>query len=189
MRAGKGKGYERWAKVFNLKEAAKTLNFLAENGVTDYGELAARADAAGEKFNSLSVRARQLEGRMAESAQMKTHILNYSKTREIYREYRKSRHKEQFRAAHADAIAKYEAAKAAFDNLGGKQIPKVAELNKEYAALLAEKKACYEEYKAARKEMLDYRAALQNVNKLLGLEPQKREQERQTQGNRQETDR
>ena len=44
MQAGKGKGYERWAKVFNLKEAAKTLNFLVDNGVTDYEELAARAE-------------------------------------------------------------------------------------------------------------------------------------------------
>ncbi len=113
MRDGKGKGYERWAKVFNLKEAANTLNFLAENGVADYAELAA---------------------------------------------------------------------KAAFDALGGKQIPKVAELNKEYAALLAEKKACYEEYKAARQEMVDYRNALQNVDKILGLEPQKKEMERQAQG-------
>lgn len=41
---GKGKGYERWAKVFNLKEAAGTPNFLTENGVTDYEELAARKE-------------------------------------------------------------------------------------------------------------------------------------------------
>lgn len=53
MQAGKGKCYERWAKVFNLKEAAKTLNFLVENGVTDYSELEARAGAAGEAFDSL----------------------------------------------------------------------------------------------------------------------------------------
>jgi hypothetical protein len=40
--AGKGGGYERWAKVFNLKEAAKTLHFLVDN-VTEYEELSARA--------------------------------------------------------------------------------------------------------------------------------------------------
>lgn len=170
MQAGKGKGYERWAKVFNLKEAAKTLNFLVENGVTDYDELAARADAAGEKFDSLSVRIKQLEGRMAQNAQLKTHIINYSKTREVYKEYKKSRHKKEYRASHADELAKHEAAKAAFDALDGKPIPKVAQLSEEYAALLAEKKACYEEYKAARKEMLDYQTAKHNVDTILGLE-------------------
>ncbi len=180
MQAGKGKGYERWAKVFNLKEAAKTLNFLVENGVADYGELAARAEAAGEKFDSLSVRIRQLEGRMARNAELKTHIINYSKTREVYKEYKKSRHKKEYRAAHADELAKHEAAKAAFDALAGKPIPKVAQLSEEYAALLAEKKACYEEYKAARKEMVDYQTAKHNVDIILGLEPQEVEKKKET---------
>ena len=180
MQAGKGKGYERWAKVFNLKEAAKTLNFLVENGVADYGELAARTDAAGEKFDSLSVRIRQLEGRMARNAELKTHIINYSKTREVYKEYKKSRHKKEYRAAHADELAKHEAAKAAFDALAGKPIPKVAQLSEEYAALLAEKKACYEEYRAARKEMVDYQTAKHNVDIILGLEPQEVEKKKET---------
>ncbi len=180
MQAGKGKGYERWAKVFNLKEAAKTLNFLVENGVADYGELAARADAAGEKFDALSVRIRQLEGRMAENAQLKTHIINYSKTREVYKEYKKSRHKKEYLAGHAEEIKKHEAAKAAFDALNGKPIPKVAQLSQEYAALLAEKKECYEEYKAARKEMVDYQTAKHNVDIILGLEPQEAEKKKET---------
>lgn len=136
MQAGKGIGYERWAKAFNLKEAARTLNFLTENGVADYEELAARAEAAGQKFDSLSARIKQLEGRMAEAAQLRMHIINYSKTQEIYREYRKSRQKNKFLAEHADEIKKHEAAKAAFDALGGKPIPKVTQLSAEYAALM-----------------------------------------------------
>ncbi len=181
MQAGKGKGYERWAKVFNLKEAAKTLNFLVENGVTDYEELMARAEAAGQRFDALSVRIKQLEGCMAETAQLKTHIINYSKTREVYQEYKKSRHKKEYLAEHAEEIKKHEAAKAAFDDLDGKPIPKVAKLSEEYAALLAEKKECYEEYKTARKEMIDYQSAKQNVDTILGFEPRgagKKETER-----------
>ena len=178
MQAGKGKGYERWAKVFNLKEAAKTLNFLTENGVSDYEELAAREDAAGKKFDLLSDRVKQLEGRMAEVAQLKMHIINYSKTREIYSEYKKSRQKNKFRAEHAEEIEKHEAAKAAFDTLKGKPIPKVAQLSAEYAALLAEKKARYEEYKAVRKEMIDYQTAKNNVDRILGLTPPDQEKEK-----------
>lgn len=177
LQAGKGKGYERWAKVFNLKEAARTLNFLVENGVTDYGELAARADAAGRKFDSLSAHIKQLEGRMAEKAQMKMHIINYAKTREIYGEYRKSHQKNKFHAEHGDAIARHEAAKVAFDALGGKPIPKVTELSREYADLLAEKKQCYEEYKAARKEMIDYQTAKHNVDEILGMNESARKEQ------------
>lgn len=176
MQAGKGKGYERWATVHNLKEAAKTLLFLNDNGISDYDELAARAGDAGARFDSLSACIKKLEGRMGDVAQMKTHIINYSKTRDVYAAFRKSRHKKEFRAEHADELQKHEAAKAAFDALGGKPIPKVAQLTEEYAALLAEKKERYEEYKTARKEMIDLQTAKQNVDRILGIGPEPEKQ-------------
>ena len=184
MAAGKGAGYERWAKIFNLKEAAKTLNFLVENGLTDYDELVARAEQAGDRFDDVSRRIKQLEARMAEVAQLKTHIINYSKTREVYAAYKKSRHKKEFLAEHGDEIAQHEAAKRAFDALGGKPIPKVAQLSQEYAALLAEKQEQYAEYKALRQDMIDYRTMKQNVDKILGLEPEEQAQNREQKSER-----
>ena len=71
-----------------------------------------------------------------------------------------------------------EAAKKAFDALGGKPIPKVAQLSQEYAALLAEKQERYAEYKALRQDMIDYRTMKQNVDKILGLVPEEQEQQR-----------
>lgn len=76
---------------------------------------------------------------------------------------------------------KHEAAKAAFDALGGKPVPKVAQLSKEYAELLSEKKACYEEYKTARKEMIEYQKAKQNIDRILGLELSKQESQKAAQ--------
>lgn len=64
---GKGAGYEKRPTLFNLKEAANTLNFLAEHEISDYNELAARADEAGEKFNALSARVKQVEARLRNS--------------------------------------------------------------------------------------------------------------------------
>ena len=100
LAAGKGAGYERWAKIFNLKEAAKTLNFLMENGLADYDELALRAAQAEDGFNAASQKIKQLEARMAGVAKLKTHIIQYSKTREVYAAYKKSRHKKEFLAEH-----------------------------------------------------------------------------------------
>ena len=168
--AGKGVGYERWAKIFNLKEAAKTLNFLIDNDLTDYEELMARAEQAGEKFDVSSRRIKQLEARLSEVKKLKTHIINYSKTREVYAAYRKSRHKKEFRAEHADEIAEHEAAKKAFDALKGRPIPKVAQLFDEYARLLAEKQAEYERYKKYRQDMITYETMKQNVDRILDIE-------------------
>ena len=177
--AGKGIGYERWAKVFNLKEAAKTLNFLIDNHLTDYDELVTRAEQAGENFNASSKRIKQLEARLSEVKQLKTHIINYSKTREVYAAYKKSRHKKEFLEKHGDEIAQHEAAKKAFDALGGKPIPKVAQLSDEYAKLLAEKQAEYERYKTYRQEMITYKTIKQNVDRILGAELTQQKRQRQ----------
>lgn len=178
--AGKGVGYERWVKIFNLKEAAKTLNFLIENNLTDYDELTARAERAGENFDASSERIKRLEARLSKVKQLKTHIFNYSKTHQFYAAYKKSRHKKEFLERHGEEIAQHEAAKKAFDALNGKPIPKVAQLSDEYAKLLAEKQAEYERYKAYRQEMLTYETVKQNVDWILGaeLKKQKRQMER-----------
>ena len=60
--------------------------------------------------------------------------------------------------------------------LGGKPIPKVAQLSEQYAALLAEKQEQYAEYKALRQDMISYRIAKQNVDKILGLVPEEQTQ-------------
>ena len=189
MAAGKGPGYERWAKIFNLKEAAKTLNFLVENGLTDYDELASKAEQAGAEFDASSKKIKKLEARMSEIAQLKAHIIRYAKTREVYAAYKKSRHKKEFLAAHAEEIAQHEAARKAFDALGGKPIPKVAELSKQYGELLEQKKQEYERFKQYRQEMIDFQTAKQNVDRILGIrqeeqnqrEYQERQQEQQRQ--------
>ena len=178
LAAGKGAGYEHWAKIFNLKEAAKTLNFLIDNGLTDYDELTARAAQVGDRFDSISRHIKQLEARMAEIAQLKTHIINYSKTREVYAAYKKSRNKKEFLAEHSAEIAQHMAAKKAFDALGGKPIPKVAQLSEQYATLLAEKQEQYAKYKALRQDMIAYRTAKQNVDRILGLVQEEQEKQR-----------
>ena len=93
---------------------------------------------------------------------------------------KKSRHKKEFLAEHADEIAQHEAAKRAFDALNGKPIPKVAQLSQEYTELLSEKQAEYERYRQYRREMLEYETAKQNVDRILGIElPDKERQSQQ----------
>ena len=52
----------------------------------------------------------------------------------------------------------------------------MAELSKKYAALLAEKQVQYAEYKTLRQDMIAYRTAKQNVDKILGVVSEDQEQ-------------
>lgn len=82
LQAGKGAGYVRWAKVFNLKQMAQTMNYLTEHNLLDYAVLEEKAAAATAHHNELSARIKAAEKRMAEIAVLRTHIINYAKTRE-----------------------------------------------------------------------------------------------------------
>ena len=79
MQAGKGAGYARWAKVFNLKQMAQTMNYLTEHGLLEYAVLEEKAAAATTRHNELSAQIKAAETRMAEIAVLRTHIINYAK--------------------------------------------------------------------------------------------------------------
>ncbi len=168
LQAGKGPGYERWAKVFNLKQMAQTMNFLTENNLLEYAELEEKATAATARFNELSARIKAAETRMAEIGNLKTHIVNYSKTRDVYTAYRKAGYSKKFYEVNASDILLHKAAKAAFDALPGKKIPTIKALQAKYETLFSEKKKAYVGYAAARKEMKELLTAKMNIDRLLG---------------------
>ena len=77
--------------------------------------------------------------------------------------YRKSGYSKKFLEAHREEITLHKAAKAAFDEAGMKKLPKVKELDAEYAELLIKKKAAYPDYRKARDEMQELMKAQKNV--------------------------
>ena len=172
LKQGKGPGYEQWAKKYNLKEMARTLSFLREHDLLNMEKLESVTDAALEKNNSSLKRIQEIEARMKEINQLKTHIIQYSKTREVYAQYKKSNWSPKFAAQHEQEIALHKAAKKAFDSLGVKKIPKVSDLNAEYAALQKEKDALYPQYKKSRDEMRELLIARENVRRYLGTDGQ-----------------
>ena len=175
-------GFERWASVFNLKEMAKTLNFLQEHGLMRFATLESACDAATKKYHDLSDRTKANSTRMAEISELQKHIGAYSKTREVYAQYRRlpPKKQEEFYAQHASAIISCEAAKRYFDNLGLKKLPSIQSLKQEYAALLAENKKLYPDQKKAKAEMMELLTARHNTERILGLsEKEKRREQRQ----------
>ena len=117
LQAGKGAGYARWAKVFNLKQMAQTMNYLSENNLLEYAVLEEKATAATAHHNDLSAQIKAAEKRMAEIAVLRTHIVNYAKTREVYVAYRKAGYSKKFREEHEEEILLHQAAKNAFDEM------------------------------------------------------------------------
>ena len=175
-------GFERWASVFNLKEMAKTLSFLQEHGLMSYADLVSACDAAAQKYHDLADRTKANSARMEEISALQRHIGTYSKTREIYAQYRRlpPKKQEEFYAQHASAIISCEAAKRYFDSLGLKKLPSIQSLKQEYAALSAENRKLYPDQKKAKAEMMELLTARHNTERILILsEEEKRQKQRQ----------
>lgn len=171
LQAGKSGGYERWAKVFNLKEMAKTLIYLEEQGLTEYALLEEQTASAAVAFHDLSDKIKAAEARMAEINELQKQIGNYNRTRDIYRQYKASRFSKSFRAKHEGAIILHQTAKKHFDSLDGGKIPGIKALQAEYARLMTEKKRLYRDYRQARDRMRSLQTAKQNTDTLLRTIP------------------
>ena len=184
MAEGKSVGYERWAKKYNRKEAAKTVCLLREKGVNSYDELVALTDKLSARFGELSDSIKAAEKRMVEIGALQTHINNYSKTRKVYEAYRKAGYSKKFFEEHREEIQLHKAAKQAFDKLPEKKLPSRKTLHEEFHQLLTEKKKAYAEYRQIKKDMQEYLVAKQTVEHILGINKQEKEFQSTKEANR-----
>ena len=170
MQQGKGPGYERWAKSFNLKQMAETVLYLQEHHLLNYPDLVKKANGSSERFRELSAEIKTAEQRMTELSVMRTHIINYAKTRDTYVAYRKAGYSKKFLSEHESEILLHKAAKKYFDDAGVQKLPTIKAINAEYAELIEKKKSAYAEYRKARDEMKELLIVKTNVDRILGIE-------------------
>lgn len=166
LQIGKGPGYERWAKVFNLKQMAQTINFLTENNITDYETLVEKTKAATDRYHELSQQIKDLEKRMAEITELKKHIINYAKTKEVYTAYRESGFSIDFYDAHTTEILNYNAARIAFNKLNDHQIQSIKKLNDELGKCSHRKRELTMNYRQTKIRFRESTIALSNVNRI-----------------------
>ena len=177
---GKGPGYERWAKVHNIKQISQTLIYLRDHDIRDMDELTKRASDSATRFAELSQTIKDAEKRMAEIAVLKTHIINYSKTKDVYVAYRKAGYSKQFFEAHREEILLHKAAKEAFGQLEG-GVPKLKDLNQEYSELIKKKKDAYAEYRKMKEENKELQMAKHNLERFLNQQEEERKQKEKQQ--------
>ena len=166
---GKGPAYERWAKVYNIKQMAAALLYLREHGLTDYAALSASTEAAVDRAHKLAGELRDTEAALSHTAQLMGAVVQYAKTRPVFDGYKAARYSKKYLAQHEAELSDYRAAKAAMsDLLGGAKLPKMDALKKQRRELAEKKKALYAEYRKAQADMREAVAVKGNIDCLLG---------------------
>ena len=170
IKAQQSVGYEHWAKIHNLKQAAKTMNFLTENNILQYEDLIKKIDEIIFNSEQTADSLKQAEKKLSDMAVLIKNISTYQKTKDIHRGYIKAKDKEAYRRKYESSLILYEASGKALKDAGIKKLPELAALQKEYTALQKKKEAIYSDYGKLKKKVKEYQKIKQNVDTILQKE-------------------
>ena len=172
IKAAQSKGYEQWAKIHNLKQAAKTMNFLTEHKIEQYADLVSRIEDMAAESGQAADALKNAEKRLADMAVLIKNVSTYQKTKPVYDAYRKARNREKYRAGQEQAIILHEAAARSLKAAGIAKLPNLAALQSEYEALQAQKEALYADYGKLKKKVREYDIIKQNIDSILQADRQ-----------------
>ena len=173
IKAQKSAGYAKWAKVHNLKQAARTLNFLTEHGIDDYAALESKVAEISAANDEAVAALKTVERRLGEMAVLIKHISTYKQLRPVALELRQAKNKAAFRQEHESQLILYEAAARALKEAGMKKLPNLYALKAEYKKLDGEREGLSEQYNEVKKELKEYGIIKQNVDSILRVTPGK----------------
>ena len=167
IKAAQSRGYEQWAKIHNLKQAAKTLNFLTEHQISRYEDLTAKITEIQTESDKAGDALKEVEKRLADMAVLIKNVSTFQKTKPAYDTYRKARNKERYRAAHEGTVILHEAAAKALKAAGISKLPNLAALQTEYEKLQEQKEALRADYGKLKKQVREYDVIKQNIDSIL----------------------
>ena len=178
---GKGRGYERWATMHNLKQMAATLNVYQEYGFTSPEQLEAAVDTAYQEMRQTSGKLKALETKLQGKKELQRQVLAYAKTKPA-RDGLKAQKSEKARAAYrqahesdfiiADAAARY------FREHGITKLPARKALQAEIEQLISEKDGLYNTYHEQKQRFKELQTVKRNIDQILrGDEPHRRKEQ------------
>ena len=175
IQSKQGAGLQHWAKLQNLKQAAKTINFITEHGIDSYEELESKLAALTGTRDASLASIKETESRIADLSLIAKYATTYRKYKPIYDKYKRSLDKEKFLRGHESKIILFEATARELKRLNAVPLPSADRINAELAELTASKERLYAEYTTAKQQLREFETIKQNIDSLI---PPQKEQER-----------
>ena len=177
---GKGRGYERWATMHNLKQMAATLNVYQEYGFTSPEQLEAAVDTAYQEMRQTSGELKTLETKLQGKKELQRQVLAYAKTkpaRDGLKAQKSEKARTAYRQAHesdfiiADAAARY------FKAHGITKLPARKALQDEIEQLVSKKSGLYNTYHEQNQRFKELQTVKRNIDQILRREEPHRRKE------------
>ena len=181
---GKGRGYEKWATLHNLKQMAATMSVYEESGFSSPEELEAALAAASAGLHEVTGKLKTVESTLQEKKDLQKQLLAYIKTkpaRDGLRAQKTEKARRAYREQHESEFIISESAARYFKAQGIAKLPASKTLQTEIEQLTKEKNALYNEYREKKENVRELQTVKSNLDKILRREPERgkgRENER-----------
>lgn len=170
IQSKQGAGLQHWVKLQNLKEAAKTVNFLTENGISSYEELESKLAVLTDTRDRSLASIKETENRIADLSLINKYATTYRKYKPLYEKYKRSPDKEKFLRGHESEIILFEAAARELKHLGAVPIPSADRVEAELVELVARKDTLYAGYNISKQRFREMETIKQNIDSLLPVQ-------------------
>ena len=174
----KGAGYEHWAKVFNLKQSAKSLAELERHGFKSLEDLHNALKMAKTEDSDCREKLKGVESELRDKKELQKRVLAYANTKPIQNEYRalkSDRARAKFRKQHESEFIIMDSAKRYFAEHGIAKIPSYKTLQTDIERLTSQQNELYEELKEKRSEVKRLQTITDNIQKTIGQENKRRD--------------
>ncbi len=171
---GKGKGYEKWATLHNLKQMAATMSIYEESGFSSPEELEAALAAASAELSSVHAELKAVESTLHEKKDLQKQLLAYIKTkptRDGLKAQKTEKARKNYREQHESDFMIAEAATRYFKAKGITKLPASKTLQAEIEQLMREKNSLYNEYREKREKTKELQTVKGNIEQILRREP------------------
>ena len=164
---GNREGFERWAKLNNLKEAARTFNYLSENNLLNYEDFQQHVSDVDASVKAAEQRITQINNELNTQKVIQKHCDSYRLCRKVIEDCKSAKNPNAYRTKHQAEYQLHDSLKKELHDLGVTKIPSSAKIQKQIENLESEQAATVREKQELQKKQRTLDIIRQNFTALL----------------------
>ena len=164
---GNREGFERWAKLNNLKEAARTFNYLSENNLLNYEDFKQHVSDVDASVKAADQRIAQITSVLSTQKVIQKHCDSYRLCRKVIEDCKSAKDPKAYRTKHQAEYHLHDSLKKELQNLGVTKIPSSDKIKKRIENLESEQTASVREKQGLQEKQKLLNTIQQNFNVLL----------------------
>ena len=164
---GNRAGFERWAQLNNLKEAARTFNYLSENNLLNYEDFQQHLSDIDASVKAADQRIPQINSELSTQKIIQKHCDSYRLCRKVIEDCKAAKNPKAYRAKHQVKYQLHDSLKKELQDLGVTKIPSSNKIQNRIENLESEQAATVREKQELQKKQKTLNIIRQNFTALL----------------------